>query len=421
MAARAMSGAGTTSAFGSHAPARASSDVRRPPAAGHQKVTMVELFFDLVFVFAITQLSHALLADLSLANAGRMALLLLAVWWVWIYSVWVTNWLDPDRTRVRLMLFALMGLGLVLAAAIPNAFADRGLAFALAFAAMQVGRTLFVVWTLSGHDAPLARNFARIACWMALSGLFWLAGGFADGSLRIMLWLVALGIEYAAPAAGFWTPHLGRSTTADWNVDPGHMAERCALFVIIALGESLLVTGATFAKAAWTPTVLAAFATAIIGAVAMWWIYFHIGQEEAVERFGAADDPGAVARLAYTYLHLPIIAGVVLAAVGDELVLAHPYGHAEAGMVATTLGGAGLFLVGNLLFKRVTAGRWPLSHLVGLSALVAIWPMSGALWPLAIAVLTAAALVLVAAWEALSLRGRKRPTHASTVEGDPTP
>jgi low temperature requirement protein LtrA len=378
-------------------------DVRRPNVGGHQKVTMVELFFDLVFVFAITQLSHALLDDVGFANGMKIGLLLLAIWWVWIYTSWVTNWLDPDTLPVRLMLFSLMILGLVLSAAIPRAFTDRGLVFALAIVAIQVGRTLFVCWALRRHSESNYRNFLRIACWLSASGSFWIAGGLLEGNARMAIWALALVIEYSGPATGFWTPHLGRSTTRDWDIDPAHMAERCSLFVIIALGESLLVSGATFAKATWQPTTIMAFVTVVIGTFAMWWIYFNIGAQEAEHRFKNADDQGSIARLAYTYLHLPIVAGIIVTAVSDELVLAHPYGATDAKAAVTLIGGPMLFIVGNLLFKRATAGRWPLSHLVGLGLLALLIPATGWLWPLGVAALAASMLVIVATWEMLSL------------------
>jgi low temperature requirement protein LtrA len=391
-----------------------SQDLRRPATGGHHKVAMVELFFDLVFVFAITQLSHALLADISVANGLRIGLLLLAVWWAWIYTSWVTNWLDPDQVPVRFMLFGLMLSGLVMSAAIPRAFSDRGMAFALAFVVIQVGRSIFACWALRRHSENNYLNFARITCWLAVSGVFWIGGAFAEGNLRLIGWAVALAIEYAAPALGFWTPHLGRSTTREWDIDPAHMAERCSLFVIIALGESLLVTGATFEKAVWKPTTVMAFVVAVVGTIAMWWVYFNVGAEEATQRFKAADDTGGVARLAYTYLHLPIVAGIVVAAVADELVLAHPYGATDAKTAAMIIGGPSLFIAGTLLFKRVTLRHWPMSHLVGLGLLLLALITAPVLWPLGVAALCAGILVLTAVWETLSLRTEKKNLALAT-------
>jgi low temperature requirement protein LtrA len=327
----------------------------------HAKVGFVELFFDLVFVFAVTQLSHALLEHFTLLGAIQTTLLLMAVWWVWIFTSWVTNWLDPETPAVRLMLFVLMLAGLVLSTSLPQAFGSRGLAFAAAYAFMQVGRSLFMLWALSSHSRRNRRNFQRITVWLALSGVFWIAGGLAEGTTRFGLWGLALFLEYLSPAVGFWVPGRGRSTTADWDVEGGHMAERCGLFIIIALGESILVTGATFGDLAWTPPTAAAFVTAFVGSVAMWWIYFSIGAERGSRLIASSADPGRVARLAYTYLHLPIVGGIIVAAVADELVLVHPTGHTDLKVMAAVLGGPALYLVGNILFKRATAGRFRIS------------------------------------------------------------
>ncbi len=377
--------------------------LRRRVEGEHGRVTFVELFFDLVFVFAITQLSHALLAHFSLPGLIETLLLLAAVWWVWIYTCWVTNWVDPERIPVRLMLFGLMLAGLILASAIPSAFHERGLAFALAYVAMQVGRSLFMLWALRAHSPANYRNFVRITLWLGLSGLFWLAGGLAHDELRLACWLIALGIEYLGPSQGFWTPGLGRSTTADWDVEGGHMAERCGLFVIIALGESILVTGATFAGLSWSLPTLLAFLTAFVGSVAMWWVYFNIGAERASHRITSSDDPGRHARLAYTYIHILLIAGIIVTAVADELVLAHPGGHVEPGALAAILGGPALYLVGNLLFKATMAGRPPLSHMVGLALLALLVLPAPATSPLLLSALSSLVLVIVGLWEARSL------------------
>jgi low temperature requirement protein LtrA len=373
----------------------------------HSRVTYVELFFDLVFVFAITQLSHTLLEHLSLGGLLQTTLLLMAVWWVWVYTSWVTNWLDPERTPVRLLLFALMLAGLVLSTSIPQAFESKGLAFAGAYVVMQVGRSLFMVWALKGHSPGNYYNFLRISCWLALSGLFWIAGAFAQGDMRFALWAIALAIEYVGPSLGFRTPGLGASTTSDWDVEGGHLAERCGLFVIIALGESILVTGATFAKLPWTPVAVASFLIAFAGSVAMWWIYFNIGAERGSRHIAHSDDPGKVGRLAYTYLHLLLVAGIIVVAVGDELVLAHPAGHTDAKTAAVLIGGPALYLAGNLAFKRVSARHFPLSHLVGLGLLALLVPAAAVASPLALTSATTLILIVVAVWETRSLAGAR--------------
>jgi low temperature requirement protein LtrA len=371
---------------------------------GHEaRVGTVELFFDLIFVFAITQLSHGLLAHPSWMGALEALLLLLGVWWVWIYTGWATNWLDPERPAVRLMLFALMGVGLVLSMSIPDAFAERGLIFAIALVIMQVGRSLFMALALRPHNPTNHRNFVRITLWFVLSGLAWIAGGLALGSERMALWALALGIEYLGPFANFYVPGLGRSRTDEWDIEGGHLAERCGLFIIIALGETILVTGATAAETPWTTPMLAVLVSAFVTTLAMWWIYFNIGAARASHVIAHHADPGRVARLVYTYLHLPIVAGIIVSAAGDEMALAHPVGHLDGATLATNLGGPMLFLAGNLLFKWATWRRWPFSHAVGIALLLA-----GALIPfhsgLEVSLWACATLVLVAIWESRSLR-----------------
>ena len=369
---------------------------------GHHRVTYLELFYDLVFVFAITQISHTLLAHFTPLGILETTLLFLAVWWVWMFTSWATNWLDPDRLPVRIVLFGMMMGGLVLSTSIPKAFESRGLAFGIAFACMQIGRTLFMIAAIPEGREALRINFQRILVWLCLSGLFWILGGFAQGHERLALWSIAIAIEYVSPALNFWVPGLGASSVRDWTVEGGHMAERCALFIIIALGESILVTGATFAEAAWTPMTAAAFASAFFCSIAMWWIYFHKGAEAGAENISHASDPGRLARLGYTYLHLPIVAGIIVA-VGDEVTLSHPDAMSDIKATLTLIGGPLLFLIGVILFKHTIHGWLQLSHLVGIALLLLTFPVASWLTTLQLAALTSAILILVGAWEAISL------------------
>ena len=158
--------------------------LRQRASNEESRVTFVELFFDLVFVFAVTQLSHSLLEDLSLGGVFHVALLLFAVWWVWVYTAWVTNWLDPQRPLVRLMLFVLTLAGLLLSASIPHAFDEAGLVFAGAYAFMQVGRTVFMLWALRSHSRNNFLNFQRITTWLMASAVLWIAGGLAGEGAR---------------------------------------------------------------------------------------------------------------------------------------------------------------------------------------------------------------------------------------------
>src|SRR5215510_12154179 len=151
----------------------------------HSRVTYAELFFDLVFVFAVTQISHTLLAHFTLVGALQVTLLFLAVWWVWVFTSWITNWLNPEKTPVRLLLFAMMLGGLVLSTSIPKAFEERGLWFAIAYATMQVGRTVFL-WLSTPVSRPRVRmNAVRITVWLSTSAVFWIAGGLTEGQWRM--------------------------------------------------------------------------------------------------------------------------------------------------------------------------------------------------------------------------------------------
>ena len=369
----------------------------------HSRVTYAELFFDLVFVFAVTQVSHTLLDHFTPLGAPETCVLFLAVWWVWVYTSWITNWLNPETTPVRVLLFLLMLGGLVLSTSIPKAFESRGLWFAVAYAAMQVGKTVFL-WVSTPPSRPLARmNAIRITAWLAVSAVFWIAGGlFADS--RLPLWATALAIEYISPAARSWIPKYGASSVADWAVEGGHMAERCAGFIIIALGESIVVTGATFADLAWTTETVTAFASAFVGAIAMWWIYFHKGAEAGSEQISRSREPGRLARLAYTYLHMPIVAGIILSAVANELVLKHPAEHSDLKTVLSAIGGPLLFLVGTILFKHSIRGWLQLSHGVGIILLALLAWFASDFSPLILSILTSAILVIVAVWESVSLR-----------------
>ena len=390
--------------------------VTKPPtkwlrSEGDHVVTPMELFFDLVFVFAITQLSHLLLDHLELHGVLQTALLMLAVWWAWMYTTWTTNWFDPNQRPVRAVLVGVMAASLVMSAVLPEAFGERGLMFALAFVALQVGRTAFVVfWTR--HDPVLGSNFQRIFAWLVASGLLWIAGGLSSGGTREVLWLAAVIVDFAAPALGYWTPGLGRSSTHDWNISGGHMAERCQLFLIIALGESILVTGATFGEMEITATVLAGFVIAFLGSGALWWVYFDRAAGDAEHLIARSDDPGRLGRLAYTYLHIPMVAGIIVAAVGDELAIAHPLGHAGPEIAATVLGGPAIFLLGHLLFKRAVFGIWSMPRIAAIIVLLIVGFAGQEFAPIALASI---ALVVIASVPIMD--SRMAPRHQQSLMG----
>jgi low temperature requirement protein LtrA len=250
------------------------------------------------------------------------------------------------------------------------------------------------------------RNGIRILAWLAASAVFWIAGGLAEGERRLWLWGVALAIEYASPLARFWIPLYGASTIQDWYVEGGHMAERCAGFILIALGESIVVTGATFADLNWTAPTALAFVSAFGASIAMWWIYFHRGAEAGSEKISKSAESGRLARSAYTYLHMPIVAGIILSAVADDLVLAHPDGHSDLKTAACAIGGPLLFLVGTILFKHNIRGFLQLSHGAGIIALGVLVFLASGLSPLMLSLLTTVVLIVVAIWESVSLRSK---------------
>ncbi|MBM7567605.1 low temperature requirement protein A [Paenibacillus sacheonensis] len=362
------------------------------------KVSFIELFFDLIFVFAVTQLSHSFLEHFTLAGAVHLGLLTMAVWWAWIFTAWVINWLNPESVQVRLLLIALMLLGLIMSTSIPEAFEKAGLYFGVAYALFQTGRTAATVWLMRGGHDELRINFFRILCWLSVSGICWVIGGFAHDGWRLGLWAAALAIEYLSPSVGFWTPRLGKTPTAVWDVEGSHMAERCGLFIIIALGESILVTGATFAKLEWGSAAVAAFAAAFAGTVAMWWIYFDMTAKTGHHFISHSADPGRVARSAYTYTHLFMVAGIIVTAVGDELLLAHPTGHLEAKAAAVLLAGPALFLLGNMLFLRIVANVFPAPFITGLVVLAALCPFAGSMPALMLSAIALVVLVAVSLW-----------------------
>ena len=377
---------------------------------GHEaRVGYAELFFDLVYVFAVTQVSHFLLGHLTPMGAMQAMLLWFAVWLGWQYTCWITNWFDPETRPIRLLLFGLMLVSLLMAAALPEAFGERGLLFAGCYALMQVGRALYIRVSLRGE--PLAANYTRILGWACIGAAFWIAGGLQEGNARLGLWAIAVACEYVSPMFGFPLPGLGRSRSdRDWTVEGGHIVERCALFVIVALGESVLVTGATLGhEQHWSMPVLMAFAVAFVGSVAMWWVYFNIAVKDATEVIVEAKDPGGYAAL-FHYLHVVIIAGVIVGAVGNDLVIAHPDGHMEWKYLWVLISGQALFLLGNGLYKRVVYGRFPLSHWVGLVLLAVLVPLAWHIGLLAVNALTTLVLIVVGVWE---MRSRNRAGTAT--------
>ncbi|WP_116950287.1 low temperature requirement protein A [Jiangella endophytica] len=370
-----------------------------------QRATFFELFFDLVYVFAVTQLSHHLLAThLSWEGAAQTAFMLLAIYWAWNYTTWMANWFDPETAPVRLVLTFVMLASLLMAVAVPRGFGDLALLFACSYAVLQIGRNLFVV--LATPPGAFHQNFRQILAWSVLSAPFWVAGGLVEDA-RWPLWLIALALDFAAPLARYWLPVVGSTPMSQWAIDGHHFSERFQLFVIIALGESIVLTGVTASDTEMDARTGVALGLAFLGSVALWWLYFSGASPVITRRIGrsTSDDVGTLGRDIFTYLHIPIVAGIVLMAVGDELVVAHPGYEMEVTGALAVLGGPALFLVG-LIACAVRVGHrigWP--WLVAVVVLLAGVPVMAGASGLAT---SAFALVVLGALSALEYRRTAR-------------
>jgi low temperature requirement protein LtrA len=360
-----------------------------------QRVTNIELFFDLVYVFAVTQLSHHLLGAPTVGGALQTALLLGLVWLAWSYTTWVTNWLDPDQLAVRLLMVALMLVSLAMSASLPRAFGGLGLWVGGAYAVMQIGRTVFMVLALRGN--PLRANFDRILVWCVASGALAVAGGLTHGHLRELLWLLAVCVDLAGSAVGFAVPGLGRSHTSDWTIEGGHFAERCQAFILIALGESIVIIGTVLSgKESVTAGNVTAFAVAFVGSVAMWWLYFDRSADAGAEMIANSDDPGRLGRSAYHLIHPVMVAGIIVSAAADDLVLSHPVETASTAATWMILGGPALYLTGHAAFKAVVWRYVPRTRLAGIAALALLAIPASSMPELGLAACAAAVVLAVA-------------------------
>ena len=241
--------------------------------------------------------------------------------------------------------------------------------------------------------------FERLLVWSAASGVLWLAGATLDSDQRLLLWLPALALELAAPAAGYWLPGRGRAATTDWDVEGAHFAERCQVFIIIALGESIVVTGATAAAAGLTATVVLCLVVAFAETAALWWLYFGAAAEQARVSIRDYEDPGRLARDAYTYFHLPIVAGIIATAVANDLLIGAPH-EAPGGVgVAMILGGPALYLLGETLFTWRVTGAASGKRLSVAALLILLVPLGGQISTLLLSLMVASLLSALAVWE----------------------
>jgi len=389
---------------------------QRTHDGSEQRTTTLELFYDLVFVFAITQVSHFLLEHLTWEGAGQATLVLLVVWWSWNYTTWVTNELDPESIVVRMLLIGLMLASFVMAVAIPEAFGDRGLLFAGAYVAIQLGRHTFLTFAAAGKGSLERERAGRILIWFVAAGVLWIAGGLVEGPARTILWLLALAIDYGGPLCTFWVPGMRRIAPSAWELEVSHFAERFQLFVILALGESIVVTGATASGEELDAARLAAFAIAFLGTAAMWWVYFNAAAAVAQRRLELSENRTQMARDGYTYLHVLMVAGVIVAAVGDELVIAHPDEELHGAEIAAVVAGPAIYLLALVLFRLRMAGSLSRKRLAGAAACVAAGLLGTVVPALVLLLLVLAILVAVITAEVVTGARRRARGEPSPLE-----
>ena len=364
-------------------------------------------------------MSHLLLDDLSWKGAGEAALVLLVVWWAWNYTTWVTNELDPDSSIVRLLLIGIMLATLLMAVAIPEAFGSKGLLFACSYVAIQVGRHLFLTFASARPGTIERKRSGHILVWLSAAGVFWIAGAFVEDEARAAVWLVALAIDYLGPVALYRVPGWPQLGPEAWDVETAHFAERFQLFVIIALGESIVLIGATTAELEIGATRLTALGLAFAGSAALWWLYFDYVAPIAQRRLELTDRTTLLARDGYTYLHVVLIAGIIVWAVGDELVIAHPTEVLPAVEVVVLVAGPAIYLLGHVLFRLRMAGTLSWKRLAGALACVAVGGLGSVAPGLALSALLVAVLVGVIVAERVAearRRGRGEPSPMERLE-----
>jgi low temperature requirement protein LtrA len=369
----------------------------------HQ-VTPLELFFDLVFVFAITQVTSLLANDPTWDGVLRGMLVLAALWWAWAAYAWLTSALDVDEGGVRLVMLASIGAMLFVALAVPGAFGGDAVLFGVAY--LLVRLLHLVLSAIVARDDPDRRDaLLRFAPTAILGPLLLVLAGFLEGDARIALWAVALAIDYLGPVV----IGVGRG----WRVAPEHFAERHGLIVLIALGESIIAIGVG-AGFELTSGVIVGAALGIVVVAALWWLYFDVAAIFARRRLIEAKgvELHRLALHSYSYLHLPMVAGVVLFALGLKTTLGHVGEALETVPAVGLCGGASLYLLGHIAFLFRTTGRVFRRRTVGATVLLALVPAAVAIPALAALALVSAVCSLVVAYEVLRYReARVRVRH----------
>jgi low temperature requirement protein LtrA len=338
----------------------------RAPGA-EREVSPLELFFDLVYVFAIGQVSHHLVAHVDPRTGAETVILALAVFYAWYMVAWGANWLDPNPLPVRAALIGLMFASLLMSVAIDDAFGDRAWLFVTGYLLLQVGRCAFLIVALRGR--PQGEHFVNDLVWELLAGVLWVAGALAVGDGRLLLWGLAVAFSYGGGWVGHWLPGRGRRVDLEHTqIAAGHLVERFRLFFIIVLGETVLTMGSAFAAEQFAPERLLALALGFAGTVALYWCYFHRAETLGARAAENAEDAGAVA-LWGTWTLTLIVLGLIAIAVADEMAIAHPGAHASLGFTMLAFGGPALFLLAQFLFQYATLRLASRSRALGVGVL----------------------------------------------------
>ena len=334
------------------------------------KVTNMELFFDLVYVFSIIQLSHYLLAHQTWLGALQFATVFAAVWWAWNYTAWSTNWLNPDHTAGRLLMIFLMGCALLMAVAIPYAFTTHAALFVGAYVTMALVRAGYMAILFRGQK--MGKNYAQLCAWSAISGLFWVLGVIIP-DIRTAAWLGAVIIDYAAPYTGFWLPGAGRTPMSSWPLAGLHLLERNQQVYIIALGESILLLGGTLIGTSLTMPYLAAASIGFLIIVSLWWLYFVHTTTKGEHAFEEnARDHTSLARSSLAYSHGIMVGGAIVIAVAIEQIIAHPDTAVHLPTILVGTAGPIIYLIGSVLFIRSATTKTPAWHLYAVAVILGI-------------------------------------------------
>ena len=367
-----------------------------------QRATFLELSFDLALVVALFQLSHYLIDHLHWGGAIQTMVMLLAVWRIWILTTWTTDRLDPQWHGVQLLVIVTLTGTLLLSAAMPEAFGKDGVMFAAAYVAMHIGRQLFFALALRGQ---LQRVALAALAWACVSAVPWIAGVLTQGTARVALWALAITLDYLVHALDFPIPRAGRA--ADWEppVAADHLAERYQQVYIIALGELILVSTLALSGGGFTPDRTAAFLVSIAAAVLLARIYIYRAGELLSAAIGAIPKSSRLSRWS-GYIHLIMVAGIVVTAVADELVITQPSGRTAPALAIVIFGGPALYLVGRACFEFAISSRVSMTRAIGLAVLAAATPLAVHVPPLLAATASAAVLAGVAVADAARARGR---------------